>query len=74
MHTRPATNPYQRHRFPAEIISHGIWLSCRFCLSDRDVAELTAECSVILTYEAVRSIRNDLADPEEFDAHRAPRS
>jgi hypothetical protein len=54
MHTQPASNPYKRHRFPAEIISHGVWLSFRFCLSYRDVEELMAERGIILTYEAVR--------------------
>jgi transposase-like protein len=42
------------HRFPAEIISHCIWLYFRFCLSYRDVEELMAERGVMLTYEAVR--------------------
>jgi putative transposase len=46
---------YKRHRFPAEIISHCVWLYFRFCLSYRDVEELMAERGVILTYEAVRS-------------------
>jgi putative transposase len=46
---------YQRHRFPAEIISHGVWLSCRLCLSYRDLEEFMAERGVMLTYEAVRS-------------------
>jgi hypothetical protein len=31
--TPPPTNPYKRHRFPAEIISHSVWLYYRFCLS-----------------------------------------
>src|SRR6266511_3148720 len=54
MNPSPATNPYKRHRFPAEIISHCVWLYFRFCLSYRDVEELMAERGVILTYEAVR--------------------
>jgi putative transposase len=54
MHTRPTPNLYKRHRFPAEIISHCVWLYFRFCLSYRDVEELMAERGVILTYEAVR--------------------
>lgn len=49
-----AINLYKRHRFPAEIISHCVWLYFRFCLSYRDVEELMAERGVILTYEAVR--------------------
>jgi putative transposase len=54
MNTPPTSNPYKRHRFPAEIISHGVWLYFRFCLSYRDVEELMAARGVILTYEAVR--------------------
>jgi hypothetical protein len=34
---------YSRHRFPAEIIQHVIWLYLRFTLSYRDVEELLAE-------------------------------
>jgi putative transposase len=50
----PPTNLYKRHRFPAEIISHCVWLYFRFCLSYRDVEELMAARGVMLTYEAVR--------------------
>jgi putative transposase len=50
----PPASPYKRHRFPAEIISHCVWLYFRFCLSYRDVEELMAECGVIVTYEATR--------------------
>src|SRR5262249_22257215 len=52
-HETPTPNPYKRHRFPAEIISHCVWLYFRFCLSYRDVEELMAERGVLLTYEAV---------------------
>ena len=48
------TNPYKHHRFPAEIISHGVWLYFRFCLSYRDVEELLFARGVIVTYEAIR--------------------
>jgi putative transposase len=54
MNSPPAPTLYKRHRFPAEIISHCVWLYFRFCLSYRDVEELMAERGVILTYEAVR--------------------
>jgi putative transposase len=54
MNTPPSSNPYKHHRFPAEIISHCVWLYFRFCLSYRDVEELMAERGIILTYEAVR--------------------
>ena len=33
MDTSAPPNPYAHHRFPAEIISHGVWLYFRFCLS-----------------------------------------
>ena len=45
---------YRRHRFPAEIISHCVWLYFRFALSFRDVEEIMAQRGVILTYETVR--------------------
>jgi transposase-like protein len=37
----PPADParYKNHRFPGEIISHGVWLSYRFPLSYRDVQE-----------------------------------
>jgi putative transposase len=44
----------KNHRFPPEIISHGIWLYFRFCLSYRDVEELLFARGVIVTYEAIR--------------------
>ena len=37
---------YSRHRFPAPIIQHAIWLYLRFTLSYRDVEELLAECGL----------------------------
>jgi putative transposase len=48
------TTPYKHHRFPAEIISHGVWLYYRFCLSYRDVEELLLVRGVIVSYEAIR--------------------
>lgn len=33
---------YHHHRFPAEIISHCVWLYFRFVLSFRDVEEMLA--------------------------------
>ena len=49
-----STNRYKNHRFPAEIISHGVWLYFRFCLSYRDVEELLFARGVMVTYEAIR--------------------
>ena len=45
---------YKRHRFPAEIISHCIWLYFRFCLSFRDVEEIMFERGIVVTYESIR--------------------
>jgi putative transposase len=47
------TNPYSGHRYPAEIISHTVWLYFRFTLSFRDIKELLAYRSVMVTYEAI---------------------
>jgi putative transposase len=49
-----STNSYKHHRFPAEIISHGVWLYFRFCLSYRDVEELLFARGVMVTYDAIR--------------------
>src|SRR4029450_13110840 len=45
---------YTGYRFPAEIISHVVWLYYRFSLSYRDVEELMAARGVLLSYETVR--------------------
>src|SRR5262245_14046315 len=50
----PSINRYKHHRFPAEIISHGVWLYYRFCLSYRDVEELLFARGITVTYEAIR--------------------
>src|SRR5215813_11806827 len=50
----PSASLYRRHRFPAEIISHCVWLYFRFSLSFRDVEEMLAMRGVSLTYETVR--------------------
>ena len=51
---RTSASLYHRHRFPAEIISHCVWLYFRFALSFRDVEEMLAMRGVSLTYETVR--------------------
>ena len=45
---------YKNHRFPGEIISHGVWLYYRFTLSYRDVEELLCERGITVTHEAIR--------------------
>src|ERR1700716_3177148 len=51
---RTSVSLYHRHRFPAKIISHSVWLYFRFALSFRDVEEMLAIRGVALTYETVR--------------------
>lgn len=51
---RRAPDPHHRHRFPAEIISHAVWLYYTFSLSLRDIELLLAERGVAVSYEAVR--------------------
>jgi putative transposase len=45
---------YARHRFPAVLIRHAVWLYFRFTLSYRDVEDLLAERGIELSYETVR--------------------
>ena len=52
MKTSP--NPHYRHRFPAEIISHAVWLYHVFSLSLRDVELILAQQGVFVSYETVR--------------------
>jgi putative transposase len=46
---------YRRHRFPAVVIQHAVWLYLRFTLSYRDVEDLLAERGLDISYETVRS-------------------
>ena len=52
----PPADPerYKNHRFPGEIISHGVWLYYRFTLSYRDVQEILFERGIDVTHEAIR--------------------
>ena len=45
---------FKRHRFPADVIRHAVWLYFRFTLSFRDVEELLAERGIELSYETIR--------------------
>ena len=46
---------YRRHRFPAAIISHAVWLYHVFSLSLRDVELILAERGVSVTHESIRA-------------------
>jgi putative transposase len=51
---KTTSNKYHGHRFPTEVISHGVWLYYRFSLSLRDVEELLAKRGITVTHETIR--------------------
>jgi transposase-like protein len=53
-------NTYKRHRFPPEIIQYAVWVYFRFNLSIRDVEDLLAQRGVIVSYEAIRLLVNQI--------------
>ncbi|MEJ8476694.1 IS6 family transposase [Roseibium algae] len=64
--TRFTRDPlYRRHRFPAEVISHAVWLYFRFPLSLRMVEDLLAVRGVIVSHQTVRLLA------EKFGRHFA---
>jgi putative transposase len=52
--TTPTRSRYAGHRFPAEIISHAIWLYFRFPLGLRMVEEMLAARGITVSHETVR--------------------
>jgi len=60
---QPPPDPHYRHRFPAEIISHAVWLYHVFSLSLRDVELLLSERGVVVSYETVRRWCRNSASP-----------
>ena len=52
--TTPARPSYAGYRFPAEVISHAVWLYFRFPLSLRMVDELLAARGIVVSHETVR--------------------
>jgi|SRR5882724_6201212 len=68
-----STPRYKNHRFPPEIISHGVWLYFRLCLSDRDVEELLFARGILVTYEAIRQWCQTFGQaPANHLRHRRP--
>ena len=53
MKTEPS--PYHGFRFPAEIISHAVWLYHCFSLSLRDVETILAQRGIVVSYESIRA-------------------
>ena len=45
---------FKRHRFPADVIRHTVWLYFCFSLSFRDVEELLAQRGIAVSYETIR--------------------
>lgn len=53
--TKAARDPlYRRHRFPAEVIAHAVWLYLRFPLSLRMVEDLPAVRGIVVSHQTVR--------------------
>ena len=53
MKTEPSA--YHGFRFPAEIISHAVWLYHCFCLSLREVELILAQRGIEVSYESIRA-------------------
>ena len=45
---------FDRHRYPADVIRHAVWLYFRFTMSFRDVEDLLAERGIVVSYETIR--------------------
>src|SRR3954462_8477660 len=54
MSSPSAKSPYAGYRFPAEVISHAVWLYFRFPLSLRMVEEMLAARGILVSHEMVR--------------------
>jgi putative transposase len=54
---------YARHRFPAEVISHAVWLYFRFPLSLRMVEEMLAARGILVSHEGTVNLTHLLALP-----------
>src|SRR4051794_28929514 len=52
---RTTPDPYRGFRFPAEVISHAVWLYHCFSLSLREVETILAERGVLVSHESIRA-------------------
>ena len=69
--TPAAKSPYAGYRFPAEVISHAVWLYFRFPLSLRMVEEMLAARGIDVSHETVRpQVRPGLRQPDPPQAAR----
>jgi putative transposase len=67
------TDLYRGFHFPAEVISHAVWLYVRFALSYRDVEELLAKRGVQVSYESVRRWVGRFGEPFAAELRRRER-
>jgi putative transposase len=51
---KPRNRLYARHRFPAAVISHAVWLYFRFPLSLRMIEEMLAARGIDVSHETIR--------------------
>ncbi len=73
MEPHPMDTPdtlYRRYCFPAEIISHCVWLYFRSCLSYRDIEERMMTRGVFVTYETIRQWCQKFGQPFANDLRR----
>ena len=63
---------FHRHRFPAEIIGHAVWLYFTFSLSLRDVDLLLAERGITVSHEGVRQWCGKFAQTFANELRRPP--
>ncbi len=68
---RASPNPQHRHRFPAELISHAVWLYHVFSLSLRDVELLLSKRGVVVSYESIRRWCRKLVHSQQ-SCHQPP--
>jgi transposase-like protein len=56
----PPPDLHYRYRFPAEIISHAVWLYHVFSLSLRDVELILAERGIVVSYGSRATLVQEL--------------
>ena len=54
---------YRRHRFPANVIAHAVWLYFRFPLSLRMVEDLLAAHGITVSHQTIRLSGIGAPDP-----------
>ena len=54
---------YRRHRFPAELIAHAVWLYFRFPLSLRMVEDMLAARGIIVSHQTVAGMGGEIRSP-----------